>query len=48
MYIYRPLALVVPKPVMHQYTKICGLSDLEAFFIVEWLRADVSAGSRDD
>ena len=37
--IYRPLALIVPAPVMRKYTQICGLSDIEAFFFVQALRS---------
>ena len=39
MTVYRPLALVLPKPVMRQYSEQCGLSDIEAFFFVELMRS---------
>ncbi len=37
--VYRPLALIVPAPIMRKYTEIGGLSDIEAFFFVQALRS---------
>ncbi len=36
--VYRPLAIVAPESFMRQYTSLCGLSDIEAFYFVQGLR----------
>ena len=38
--VYHPLALIVPAPAMREYTEICGLSEIEAFFFVQALQSD--------
>jgi hypothetical protein len=39
MTIYRPLSLVAPVSFMREYTRLCGFSEMEAFFFVEGMRS---------
>ena len=36
---YRPLFRLLPQPFMQQYLRLCGLTDVEAFFIVHAMRS---------
>ncbi len=38
MAVYRPLALILPESAMRQYTGLCGLSEIEAFYFVTIMR----------
>ena len=45
--IYRPLCRVMPNFVMCPYTeKACGLTDIEAFFLVQAIRMKPPPGAR--